>query len=129
MKCYRITGGWLAILVWMIAMAVSGVGRAEAAVLTLDAKGGRQDTAGYLERLDDPDGRLDAAQAANAAEWQALPGGLSAGFTQATVWLRLTVNVDSVRTGGWMLQLGNALLDNARVYVCLLYTSPSPRDS
>ncbi|WP_123295623.1 sensor histidine kinase [Comamonas sp. BIGb0124] len=119
MKCYRITGGWLAILVWMIAMAVSGVGRAEAAVLTLDAKGGRQDTAGYLERLDDPDGRLDAAQAANAAEWQALPGGLSAGFTQATVWLRLTVNVDSVRTGGWMLQLGNALLDNARVYVDL----------
>ncbi len=72
---------------------------------------------GYLQRLDDPHGRLDAMQAAAAGGWTRLPAGLNAGFADGAVWLRLPVHVESVPPGGWMLRLSNALLDDVQAYV------------
>ncbi|MGY6269584.1 sensor histidine kinase [Achromobacter denitrificans] len=74
------------------------------------------DTAGYLERLDDPEGALDAARADAAPGWAPMPGNLNGGFTPVTVWLRLTLDVEQARPDGWMLRLGNALLDDVEVH-------------
>ncbi|MCJ9713264.1 histidine kinase, partial [Bordetella hinzii] len=75
------------------------------------------DAAGHMERLVDPQGTLDAAGAAQAPGWVALPASLGQGFTPATIWLRLRLQVDEMAPGGWMLQLSNALLDDVRVYM------------
>lgn len=115
-KYYRTAGTWLTLLALWLFSVWSMAAHAQTESLRLDAHGGMQDAAGYLERLDDPDGRLDATSAAGADGWRALPGSLSAGFTPATVWLRLPVQVDEMPSGGWMLRLGNALLDDVRVY-------------
>ncbi len=72
-------------------------------------------TAGHLQRLDDPAGAMDAAQAGAAPGWAPLPGNLNAGYTSTTVWLRL--RLDAAQPGPWMLQLGNAILDDVRMYV------------
>jgi len=73
------------------------------------------DTSGYLERLDDPQGTLDARAVEVSGGWTPLPGGLNAGFTPATLWLRLDVAAHGARRD-WMLHLSNALLDDVRVY-------------
>lgn len=104
--------GWL-VMIFALFAAVP----AAAAVLHLDGSDiAMHDTAGYLERLDDPRGMLDPAQANAVPGWSALPGSLNAGFTSHTVWLRLTLQVDAVRPYGWMLRLGNALLDDVTLY-------------
>ncbi len=72
-------------------------------------------TAGHLERLDDPTGVLDAAQASAAPGWAPLPGNLNASYTSAAIWLRL--RLDAPRPGPWMLQVSNAVLDDVRMYV------------
>lgn len=72
-------------------------------------------TAGHLQRLDDPAGAMDATQAGAAPGWAPLPGNLNAGYTSTTVWLRL--RLDAAQPGPWMLQLGNAILDDVRMYV------------
>lgn len=87
-----------------------------AAALHLDESQPMVDTAGFLEHLQDPDARLSAAQADAAEGWQALPDSLNAGYTSATHWLRLTLEVDEALPGGWMLLLSNALLDDVQVY-------------
>jgi len=74
------------------------------------------DTRGYLERLDDPDGRLDAAGAMQADGWKALPGSLNAGFTRSVIWLRLKVQIGPQSPQGWVLTLNNALLDSVTLY-------------
>src|SRR5690606_34004424 len=75
-------------------VALGGGLPAGAAVLHLDAQSTMHDTAGFLERLDDPGGRLRAAQADAADGWMPLPGSVNAGFTGDAVWLRLTVHVE-----------------------------------
>ncbi|MBO9513283.1 MAG: sensor histidine kinase [Variovorax sp.] len=108
---------WLG--VWLAALILLGLNLnlpAAAAVLRLDADTGRHDTAGYIERLDDPGASLDAARADASPGWTALPGGLSAGYTPVTVWLRLTLDIPRARPEGWVLRLGNAVLDDVRVY-------------
>jgi len=104
-------GRWLLIVVALGASLPAG-----AAALHLAPRSHTYDTAGHLERLDDPGGVLDAAQADAAPGWSALPGSLNAGFTSSTIWLRLAVDVEQVEPDGWMLRLGNALLDDVRVY-------------
>lgn len=74
------------------------------------------DTAGHLDVLEDPEARLDAAQANAADGWHRLPNSLNAGYTPITQWLRLRVQVDKPVPGGWMLRLSNALLDDVEVY-------------
>ncbi|MEI2417379.1 sensor histidine kinase [Orrella sp. JC864] len=105
--------GWRLLIA---ALALAAWLPAGAAVLHLDDAHAVHDTAGYLERLDDPGGVLDARQADAAAGWSALPGSLNAGFTTHTVWLRLRLYVWQVRPDGWMLRLGNALLDDVQLY-------------
>ncbi|ASC68522.1 histidine kinase [Achromobacter denitrificans] len=100
----------------LVAIAMGASLPAAAAVLRLDAQSPVHDTAGYLERLDDREGTLDAAQADAAQAWAAMQGNLNAGFTPATIWLRLTLDVEEPLPEGWMLRLGNALLDDARAY-------------
>lgn len=89
---------------------------ASAAPLHLDDRHAMIDTAGHLDVLEDPEARLDAAQANAASGWRALPGSLNAGYTPATQWLRFTLQVDKPVPGGWMLRLSNALLDDVQVY-------------
>ncbi|MET0549783.1 MAG: sensor histidine kinase [Xanthomonas sp.] len=106
-------GAWL--------LAAMGVGLAAAPagvpVAALPLTAAHHDASGSLQRLDDPHGRLDAAQAAAAAGWTRLPAGLNAGFTDGPVWLRLRLHVESVPPGGWMLRFSNALLDDVQAYV------------
>ncbi|KRC73030.1 histidine kinase [Achromobacter sp. Root83] len=116
-KYYPTTRAWLALLAWLMAGMLFLAAEARAAPLRLDGQVGVEDAGGHLERLDDPNGSLDAATAADAPGWTPLPGNLSAGFTPATVWLRLPVRVDQIPQGGWMLRLSNALLDDVRAYV------------
>ncbi|WP_374981606.1 sensor histidine kinase [Pseudomonas solani] len=73
-------------------------------------------TQGHLERLDDPDGRLDAAGAMQSSDWKALPGSLNAGFTRSVIWLRLQVQAGPDSPERWMLTLNNALIDSAILY-------------
>lgn len=81
----------------------------EGGALPIEAKG-------YVERLDDPDGTLSPEEVLLAPRWQALPGALNAGFTDATIWLRLSVRVPEPAGQTWALRLDNALLDDVRLY-------------
>ncbi len=114
---YSRVGLWLALLACLVAGMLAAAGQARAEPLRLDGLARVEDAGGHLERLVDPDGALDAAGAAREDGWAALPGNLSAGFTPATIWLRLPVQVEQVMHGGWMLRLSNSLLDDVRVYV------------
>lgn len=116
-KYYPTAGVWLALLACVLVGMLAAAGQARAEPMRLDGRDRVEDAGGHLERLDDPDGSLDAAGAAKASGWTALPSNLSAGFTPATVWLRLPVQVDQVPQGGWMLRLSNSLLDDVRVYL------------
>ncbi|MXV09798.1 histidine kinase [Xanthomonas sp. LMG 8992] len=108
-----LVGAWL-----LAAMGVSLAAEpVRLPVAALPLTGPHQDASGYLQRLDDPHGRLDVAQAAAAAGWARLPAGLNAGFADGPVWLRLPVHVESVPSGGWMVRLSNALLDDVQAYV------------
>ncbi|MCC4598001.1 sensor histidine kinase [Xanthomonas campestris pv. phormiicola] len=98
----------------MIACVAAQPARPPLAALPLTAE--YHDASGYLQRLDDPQHRLDARQAASASGWTRLPAGLNAGFTSGTVWLRLPLRVESVPPGGWMLRLSNAVIDDAQAY-------------
>lgn len=66
--------------------------------------------------LHDAGGRLDAAAAAAANGWQALPGGVNAGYTRDALWVRLTVQRPDSAQHRWLLQLSHALLDDVRLY-------------
>lgn len=116
-KYYPRARALLAAFALLMASVLILAGEARSAPLRLDGQARVEDTGGHLERLDDPDGAFDAVAAAQAGGWTALPGNLSAGFTSATVWLRLPVQVETIPQGGWMLRLSNSLLDDVRVYV------------
>lgn len=116
-ECYSRGNLWLALLACLVAGVLAAAAPARAEPLRLDGQAPVMDASGHLERLIDPDGALDVSHAASAEGWEALPGSLSAGFTPATIWLRLPVQVDKVMHGGWMLRLSNSLLDDVRIYV------------
>lgn len=73
--------------------------------------------AGFLERLDDPQGTLNAQAAMASSAWRTLPGTLKAGFTRDVVWLRLQVEAGQNAPAGWILKLNNALLDDVQLHV------------
>ncbi len=102
----------LALLMWL---ALAPAARAQ--VLALDASQPFFDTSGHIQMLADPGGKLDAAQAAAAPGWTALPGNLSAGFSDAAIWLRLPLLIAALPEQGWVLWFSNALLDDVRVHV------------
>lgn len=89
-------------------------GHDDAAALALSLQGHVADTAGHLQRLDDAAGTMDAAQADRNPDWQPVPDRLNASYTDATVWLRLRLQVHE--PGQWMLLLSNALLDDVQMF-------------
>lgn len=91
-------------------------GWGRASTLALLPEAGFIPASGYLQRLDDAQARLTPGQALRAADWQALPSSLSAGFTAAHVWLRVQVRPQGEGRQRWMLRLSNALLDDVRLY-------------
>jgi signal transduction histidine kinase len=86
----------------------------QAQALLLDPEASHLGTAGYLQRLDDPEGSLDPVHANASQDWRELPGNLNASFTRSTIWLRLEVT--ATQPGQWVLLLGNALLDEVQIY-------------
>jgi signal transduction histidine kinase len=87
----------------------------QAATLLLPMSGTTA-AAGYLQRLDDPQGVLTPEQALRSGDWQALPSSLSAGFSSTHIWLRVQVRPQGEGEQRWMLRLSNALLDEAYLY-------------
>lgn len=85
------------------------------APLLLPTRAQMLDAAGDMQRLDDPKGTLNALEASQSPDWVSLPGSLSAGYTDAVVWLRL--RLDAPSAGQWMLQPSNALLDDVQMYM------------
>ncbi|WP_047301641.1 sensor histidine kinase [Pseudomonas fluorescens] len=71
---------------------------------------------GFLERLDDPQGQLDAAAALASSDWKTLPSSLSAGFVPGVIWVRMQVQASASSPVHWMLMLSNSLLDEATLY-------------
>lgn len=71
---------------------------------------------GHLSLLRDPEGRLDATEAAAAPGWRALPGAVNAGYTTDTVWLRTSVQRPADGPARWQAEFSNALLDDVRLY-------------
>lgn len=87
---------------------------APAAPLLLDDSS--RSASGFLERLDDPQGGLDAEAALASPGWRALPSSLSAGFVPGVVWVRMQVQTTASSPVHWMLMLSNPLLDEATLY-------------
>ena len=83
--------------------------------LQLAPEAPRLQSAGHLQRLDDPAQALNAAQAAAATGWYDIPGNVNASYTDAAIWLRL--RLDAPQPGQWVLLAGNALLDDMRLYL------------
>lgn len=83
---------------------------------TLTLKTEVTNTSGYLERLTDPTGTLDAASALESSDWVELTGALNAGFTYDVIWLKLQVQAERDAPTAWMLTLSNALLDEVTLY-------------
>lgn len=92
------------------------LGWAQAAALQLFAEEGATPLSGHLQRLDDPAGLLTPEQAQQAEEWQPLASSLSAGFTNAHVWLRVEILPMGEGEQHWTLRLSNALVDDVRLY-------------
>lgn len=83
---------------------------------TLTLKTQATHTNGYMERLTDPTGTLDAASALASSDWRKLPGALNAGFTYDVIWLKLQVQAEQDAPTAWILTLSNALLDQVTLY-------------
>ncbi|MGJ7609596.1 MULTISPECIES: sensor histidine kinase [unclassified Variovorax] len=99
-------------------MAVSGIvspNAAHASPLLLDPRAS-VDSHGHLSVLRDAAGRLGADAAAVATGWQALSGAVNAGYTTDTLWIRLDVQRPADAPDRWLVQFGNALLDDVRLY-------------
>jgi signal transduction histidine kinase len=66
----------------------------------------------------DPQGTMtaeDVSAPAMAARFAPLQGPLSLGFTRSVVWVRL--DLDSVDSAHWVLEVGNPILEDVRLYV------------
>ncbi len=71
---------------------------------------------GHLLLLRDPGGRLDAATAAAAPGWQALPEVVNAGYTRDTLWVRVVVQRPAGAGPHWLVQFSHALLDDVQLF-------------
>lgn len=100
------------ILAWACSSAI-----AHEQTLQLNSSTHSFNAAGHMQMLLDPGSQLNAPEAEQAGGWQSLPGNLSAGFSNETIWLRIPFEVEAMSPGGWMLRLSNALLDDVQVYL------------
>jgi signal transduction histidine kinase len=107
--------GWLALCLLLPAAACRAATVAPPLVLTADT---RQATlAGHLARHIDPDGRLGVDEIARTAAFAPLPGFSTGGYSAAAQWYRVTVARTAQARADWVLELGQAYLDDVRVYL------------
>lgn len=90
--------------------------------LTLTPQSGLREPAslsGHLVALRDASGQLgieDVAAPQRAAEFAALPGFLTDGYTTSTYWLRFTLQRTSDANGHWWVDVGPPFLDEVTLY-------------
>jgi signal transduction histidine kinase len=77
----------------------------------------RVSLAGYLEWLKDESGGMTLDEVRQRDDFKPLRGNLSAGFTDAAVWLRFDVRSEARAPVEWVLELTNAVLDDVRLFV------------
>ena len=86
------------------------------APLALPGTGQQVSANGHLLLLRDPGAVLTPEAAWAATDWRALPGAVSAGYTDDTIWLLLEVQRAVDAPEEWVLRFSNAVLDNVRLY-------------
>ncbi len=112
--CPRPAQPLLLALLFASLLALTGRPACAQPVLQLNADASMS-TRGHLALLRDPSGQLNA-QTVAAASWQALPGTVRVGYTDDTIWLRLSVQRDATAPTRWLLKFSNALLDDVQLY-------------
>ncbi|MCC7706059.1 sensor histidine kinase [Janthinobacterium sp. GW460P] len=86
------------------------------APLVLPDSGQPVSASGHMLLLRDPGGTLAADAALASPGWRVLPGAVSAGYTDDTVWLLLAVRRGARAPDEWVLRFSNAVLDHASLY-------------
>ncbi len=107
--------GWLALCLLLPAAACRAAPVAAPLVLTADTA--QATLAGHLARHVDPDGRLGVDEIARSAAFEPLPGFSTGGYSAAAQWYRVTVARTAQARADWVLELGQAYLDDVRVYL------------
>lgn len=84
--------------------------------LVLSPEMTRADLAPHLSILWNSGEVMGVAEAADSHDWHALHGAFNVGFTQDTLWLRLTIERPADSPSEWILEVNNAVLDDVRLY-------------
>lgn len=86
------------------------------APLVLPDTGQQVSASGHMLVLRDPAGTLAPDAALASPDWRVLPGAVSAGYTDDTIWLLLDVQRTVDAPDEWVLRFSNAVLDTVRLY-------------
>ncbi|MGK5037875.1 7TM diverse intracellular signaling domain-containing protein [Janthinobacterium sp. LB3P118] len=84
--------------------------------LVLPESGQAVSVTGHMLMLREPGGTLGPGTVLAVPGWRALPGAVSAGYTDDAVWLRLDVARAAHAPEEWVLRFSNAVLDDVRLY-------------
>jgi len=77
---------------------------------------GSASLSGHLDLLVDPEGTLGIDEARKSTSWKPLPRGLSLGYTKEVAWIRLDVERAPSAPPAWLLAVGDATLDDVRLW-------------
>lgn len=106
----------LAIFLLFTALHPLAARAAPPAPLLLPDTGQQVSASGHMLLLRDPQGQLGPAAALASPGWRALPGAVSAGYTDDVLWLLLDVRRGADAPDDWVLRFSNAVLDSVRLY-------------
>ena len=84
--------------------------------LRLDPQAPVISLAGHMEWLKEKNVLLSPAAAQSSPGWQVLKGGLKAGFTLDSVWIRFEVEQPAPYAADWRLELDSSLIEDVRFY-------------
>ena len=88
----------------------------QAQSVSLSTVTSRIDLSGKMDWLKDESGQLGIHEVAASHAFRPLAGDLNMGFMPAAVWLRIRVTSTPSAPDHWLLEIGNALLDDLRLY-------------
>lgn len=71
---------------------------------------------GHLAWLEDPEGAFSVNDVQHATTWQSLAGMPNPGFTQSTIWVRLSVQWPVESSARWILSVDNTQIDEVKLY-------------
>jgi two-component system, sensor histidine kinase LadS len=110
---------WLAGLLALLLLIQATPSRAapDAPPLVLTADTPSATLAGHLARHIDPDGRAGVDEIARTARFEPLPGFSTGGYSAAAQWYRVTIARRANARADWLLEFGQAYLDDVRVYL------------